>query len=80
MADNATSRIPEQEREARLLLLRETAQERGLASGSGIRPAGAPFPQATLEHGYYGPCSNRRSGNGKFRSISLWVERQARPP
>lgn len=41
-------------REQRLTELRREAQQRGEVKRSGIRPAGAPFPQASPETGYYG--------------------------
>jgi hypothetical protein len=40
--------------EGRLLELREEALRRGKVSGLGVRPPGAPFPQASSETGYYG--------------------------
>lgn len=40
--------------EARLLEIRRQAERHGQVEGKGIRPAGAPFPQASPEHGYYG--------------------------
>lgn len=45
---------PESDREARILQLRDEALRRGKVSGLGVRPAGAPFPQASSETGYYG--------------------------
>ena len=41
-------------REARLIELREEALRRGKVGGLGIRPTGAPFPQASAQNGYYG--------------------------
>jgi hypothetical protein len=41
-------------REARLLSIRREAERKGRAVGEGIRPAGAPFPKASPETGYYG--------------------------
>lgn len=41
-------------REQRLLELRREAELRGQVKTGGIRPAGAPFPQASSETGYYG--------------------------
>src|SRR5262245_36392666 len=41
-------------REARLLSIRREAERKGRAVGEGIRPEGAPFPQASPETGYYG--------------------------
>jgi hypothetical protein len=41
-------------REARLDELRREAQETGTVQAPGVRPAGAPFPIADAEHGYYG--------------------------
>lgn len=52
------SQIPEdsesQDKERRLLLIRREAEERGEVNGKGVRPAGAPFPIASPETGYYG--------------------------
>jgi hypothetical protein len=48
------SRIPDAASEGRLLEIRREAEKRGIVSGRGIRPAGAPFPQASVETGYYG--------------------------
>jgi len=42
------------EREARLLEIRREAERLGRAQGAGLRPAGAPFPQASPTTGYYG--------------------------
>src|SRR5262249_26557256 len=49
-----TDKILNSEREFRLSQLREEARLRGTVEGEGIRPAGAPFPQASPETGYYG--------------------------
>jgi hypothetical protein len=43
-----------EEREARLIEIRQRAQELGKVDLAGIRPAGAPFPIASPEQGYYG--------------------------
>lgn len=40
--------------ESRLLEIRHEAERLGLVQGAGIRPAGAPFPQASPQTGYYG--------------------------
>lgn len=40
--------------EARLLQLRREAETRGRVEGAGVRPPGAPFPEASPETGYYG--------------------------
>lgn len=40
--------------EQRLEQLRSEALHHGVVSGVGVAPAGAPFPQATPENGYYG--------------------------
>ncbi len=45
--------LPEDPREHRLYDIRREAEERGAVSGAGIRPAGAPFPQANPQAGYY---------------------------
>jgi Polysulphide reductase, NrfD len=47
-------RIADEQSEARLVELRGEAQRRGQVKGLGIRPPGAPFPQASPETGYYG--------------------------
>src|SRR5579871_1897500 len=41
-------------RERRLDQIRQVAQERAQLQAQGTRPAGAPFPQASPETGYYG--------------------------
>ena len=52
--DERISRVPDTATEARLLAIREQAARTGAVSGPGIRPAGAPFPRASMEAGYYG--------------------------
>jgi hypothetical protein len=47
-------RLPDHSSEARLLEIRRQAEVRGFVPASGIRPAGAPFPRASSETGYYG--------------------------
>jgi len=49
-----TGRRPDPASERRLEELRREAGATGKVDAAGIRPAGAPFPQATPEHGYYG--------------------------
>jgi Polysulphide reductase, NrfD len=51
---NLTHNLPHAERESRLTDLRDEARLRGTVEGKGIRPAGAPFPQASPDAGYYG--------------------------
>src|SRR5262249_41551551 len=51
---NVTRRISDAATESRLTQLREEARLRGTVDGQGIRPAGAPFPQASPQTGYYG--------------------------
>jgi hypothetical protein len=46
--------LPDASREARLQEIRREAETRGIVPAPGIRPAGAPFPQASVEAGYYG--------------------------
>ena len=46
--------LPELDRERRLLEIRREAEQHGQVKVRGIRPAGAPFPQASPETGYYG--------------------------
>lgn len=52
----AGSTVPRdfQERESRLSLIRRQAEQEGRLEAQGVHPAGAPFPQATPEAGYYG--------------------------
>src|SRR5437764_5088425 len=47
-------RIPDSESELRLAEIRREAGRLGVVNARGITPAGAPFPQATAETGYYG--------------------------
>src|SRR5438270_8096549 len=47
-------RFPEVDRERRLLEIRREAEQQGQVKVRGIRPAGAPFPKASPETGYYG--------------------------
>src|SRR5690349_14622544 len=42
------------ERERRLHEIRQQAEKRGVVKEMGARPAGAPFPVASAEAGYYG--------------------------
>jgi len=46
-------RVPDAASESRLLELRREAEQHGQVAGKGIRPAGAPFPVASPETGYY---------------------------
>src|ERR1700722_11861437 len=41
-------------REKRLFEIRHEAEEKGRVQAAGIRPAGAPFPIASRQTGYYG--------------------------
>ena len=47
-------RIPDSQSELRLAAIRREAAEKGTVSAQGVVPAGAPFPSATPETGYYG--------------------------
>ncbi|MGZ4815332.1 MAG: NrfD/PsrC family molybdoenzyme membrane anchor subunit [Terriglobales bacterium] len=47
-------RVPDSASERRLSELRDEADQRGVVSGAGVRPAGSPFPRASEETGYYG--------------------------
>ena len=47
-------RVPDFESERRLGEIRRTAAETGVVTAQGITPAGAPFPKAGPETGYYG--------------------------
>jgi hypothetical protein len=51
---NIPEPMPSTRSEARLLELRREAGERGRVETRGIRPPGAPFPQASPQTGYYG--------------------------
>lgn len=48
------SREPDSQSELRLAELRREAADKGAVSAPGIVPAGAPFPKATPQTGYYG--------------------------
>ncbi len=48
------NRVPDAESEKRLAELRREAELHGRVKAVGIRPAGAPFPIASPETGYYG--------------------------
>ena len=45
---------PDLGKEKRLLEIRREAEEHGQVKAKGVRPAGAPFPQASPDTGYYG--------------------------
>lgn len=47
-------RVPDAASEARLLALRREAEQRGVVTAAGTSVAGAPFPRASAETGYYG--------------------------
>src|SRR5438445_4384962 len=47
-------RMDDEVRERRLFDIRREAEQTGKVKLSGIRPAGAPFPKASPETGYYG--------------------------
>lgn len=47
-------RVPSLASEARLLEIRREAERQGAVTSPGVRPAGAPFPVASPETGYYG--------------------------
>lgn len=46
--------MPDLEKEKRLFEIRREAEKHGQVKAQGVRPAGAPFPQASPETGYYG--------------------------
>jgi formate-dependent nitrite reductase membrane component NrfD len=48
------SRVPDAQSERRLAEIRRHAAETGYVAEAGVLPAGAPFPRATAETGYYG--------------------------
>lgn len=43
-----------EDRERRLVEIRDEAMQKGSVSAAGIRPTGAPFPRASADSGYYG--------------------------
>ena len=47
-------RVPDFASEARLMEIHREAEQKGNIKSPGIRPAGAPFPVASVETGYYG--------------------------
>ena len=51
---NTEASFPAAEKEARLEQLRDEARIAGKVEAQGIRPAGAPFPKASPQTGYYG--------------------------
>jgi formate-dependent nitrite reductase membrane component NrfD len=55
-------RRPDAASESRLLALRREAEARGVVPGAGAKPAGAPFPKASPESGYYGLPLLKRPG------------------
>ncbi len=54
LPEEHTPRIPDTASERRLLEIRRRAETTGFVPERGIRPAGAPFPIASVETGYYG--------------------------
>src|SRR5947209_2718006 len=44
---------PDPQREVRLEEIRREAEKKGQVQAQGMRPSGAPFPQATPQNGYY---------------------------
>lgn len=47
-------RVPDDDSERRLFEIRREGERAGKVTGAGVRPAGAPFPMASVETGYYG--------------------------
>jgi len=47
-------RVPDESSERRLFEIRREAESTGKIAAPGIHPAGAPFPTASVETGYYG--------------------------
>lgn len=47
-------RVPDFASEQRLANIRDEAERKGLVTAPGVRPAGAPFPRASEDTGYYG--------------------------
>jgi hypothetical protein len=54
MAGEEAPPLSDLEKERKLEVIRGQAEQYGRVGSIGIRPAGAPFPQATPESGYYG--------------------------
>ena len=54
MSDSDPNPNPNPNKEKRLFEIRREAEQHGQVKAKGIRPAGAPFPQASPETGYYG--------------------------
>lgn len=54
MTEPENPRRPDERSEARLLEIRREAEKHGRVKAAGLRPAGAPFPKASPETGYYG--------------------------
>lgn len=56
MSDSARIpfRTPDESSERRLVEIRREAESTGKVAAQGVRPGGAPFPQASPETGYYG--------------------------
>jgi hypothetical protein len=48
------SRVPDFESERRLAEIRREAMQKGVITGKNFVPAGAPFPRASVDKGYYG--------------------------
>jgi polysulfide reductase-like protein len=54
VARRSSPKLSSSEREERLTLIRQKAEQQGLVPEPGIRPLGAPFPHARPDTGYYG--------------------------
>jgi len=83
MSDSAriTPRIPDESSERRLVEIRREAESTGKVVAKGVRPGGAPFPQASPETGYYGiPLLKEPSWTWEIPLYFLLAERQARRP
>lgn len=52
--EREAGRVPDVSSEKRLLEIRREAESKGRVAALGVRPPGAPFPQASPETGYYG--------------------------
>jgi hypothetical protein len=52
--ERAAGRVPDASSEKRLLDIRREAETKGKIEALGVRPPGAPFPQASPQTGYYG--------------------------
>ena len=82
MSDSLTAPAPGtsiQQREKPADDIRREADAKGMVSGGGVRPAGAPFPVASPETGYYGmPLLKEPQWKWEIPSISSSAARRER--